>query len=409
MRSKRFDGKKERIIHCATAIMNERGVRGMTLAEVASAAGMVPTSIAYYFGKKEALAAACFIAGLERLEPLVAAAMAGATVRERVTLLLNGYFALMGKIASGEEPHIPNFSDMRTLGEPWREEVRERYNAFFRRTRELLRGPELDWLRGRGAYARTNLIIEHMLWMNVWLPRHDIEEYPRLCQRMLDILLDGVALPGSAWSPRAIHLHEEGAEHEMPDALLIAATRLINEHGYKGASVDKISAALQRTKGAFYHHIDGKDDLVVAGFERTFAIIREAQNKGAALEGDVWTRLSSMVANLSDFQISAAGPLMRTSALQALPEPVRQTVLGRADRVARRFAGLIADGVAEGSLRAVDPNIAAQMLTAGVNAVADRRLAREDPDMERAPKQYAAPILYGVLCERITRAERAAA
>lgn len=409
MRSKRFDGKKERIIHCATVIMNERGVRGMTLAEVATAAGMVPTSIAYYFGKKEALAAACFVAGLDRLEPLVTSAMRGETARERLTLLLSGYFALMARIAAGEEPHIPNFSDIRTLGDPWRDEVRERYSAFFRQTRELLRGPELVWLRGRGAYARTNLVIEHMLWLNVWLPRHELEEYPRLCQRMLDILLDGIALPGAAWAPRAIHLHEEGAEHEMPDALLIAATRLINEHGYKGASVDKISAALQRTKGAFYHHIDGKDDLVVAGFERTFAILREAQNKGGALEGDVWLRLSSMVANLSDFQISAAGPLMRTSALQALPEPVRQTVLDRADRIARRFSGLIADGVAERSLRPVDPNIAAQMLTAGVNAVADRRLAREDPDMERAPKQYAAPILYGVLCERITRAERAAA
>ena len=409
MRSKRFDGKKERIIHCATAIMNERGVRGMTLAEVATAAGMVPTSIAYYFGKKEALAAACFVQGLERLEPLVTAAMSGQSARDRLTLLLRSYFDLMGRIAGGQEPQIPNFSDIRTLGDPWREEVHARYSAFFMATRELLRTPELGWLRARGAAARTNLVIEHMLWLNVWLPRHDIEEYPRLCQRMLDILLDGVALPGAAWSPHAVHLHEEGAEHEMPDALLIAATRLINEHGYKGASVDKISAALQRTKGAFYHHIDGKDDLVVAGFERTFAILREAQNKGGALEGDVWTRLSSMVASLSDFQISAAGPLMRTSALQALPEPVRQTVLGRSDRIARRFAGLIADGVAEGSLRAVDPNIAAQMLTAGVNAVADRRLAQEDPDMERAPKQYAAPILYGVLCERITRSERTAA
>ena len=409
MRSKRFDGKKERIIQCATAIMNERGVRGMTLAEVAAAAGMVPTSIAYYFGKKEALAAACFIAGLDRLEPLVRAAMSGETARERLTLLLEGYFALKRRIAEGVEPHIPNFSDIRTLGDPWREEVRERYSAFFLLTRELLRTPELAWLRGRGAAARTNLVIEHMLWLNVWLPRHEIEEYPRLCKRMLDILLDGIALPGAAWAPRAIALHAEGSENEMPDALLIAATRLINEHGYKGASVDKISAALQRTKGAFYHHIDGKDDLVVAGFDRTFDILREAQNRGGALPGDVWSRLSSMVSSLADFQISAAGPLMRTSALQALPEPVRQGVLERADRIARRFSGLIADGVAEGSLRAVDPNIAAQMLNAGINAVADRRLAQEDPDIERAPKQYAAPILYGVLCERITRAERAAA
>ncbi|MBB1180653.1 TetR/AcrR family transcriptional regulator, partial [Pseudomonas sp. FW305-3-2-15-E-TSA4] len=73
--------------------------------------------------------------------------------------------------------------------------MRARYRQFFQRTRDLLRTPELAWLRGRGAAARTNIIVEHMFWLGVWLPRHDFEEYPRLCERMLDILLDGIAWP----------------------------------------------------------------------------------------------------------------------------------------------------------------------------------------------------------------------
>ena len=47
-------------------------------------------------------------------------------------------------------------------------------------------------------------------------------------------------------------------------AFLKAATRQINEHGYRGASVDRISASLNVTKGAFYHHNEAKDDLVAA-------------------------------------------------------------------------------------------------------------------------------------------------
>ena len=38
------------------------------------------------------------------------------------------------------------------------------------------------------------------------------------------------------------------------EAFLRAATQLINAHGYSGASVERISAELNVTKGAFYHH-----------------------------------------------------------------------------------------------------------------------------------------------------------
>jgi AcrR family transcriptional regulator len=413
-RSKRFDEKRDDIIACATTLINERGVRGMTLADVASAAGIVPTSIAYYFGKKEALAAACFEVGLERMHKLVASAQKHDSARTRLTALIQGYFELRRRITIGEEPPIPVFSDIRTLGDPWREGVHGAWRRFFQEVRDLLRSPEIAWLRARAAAARTNIVIEHMLWLNVWLPRYDVDEYPRLCQRMLDIMLDGIALPGADWAPRPLGLVDpETDEQAMPDALLIAATRLINQHGYKGASVDKISAALQRTKGAFYHHINGKDDLVAAGFERSFEVLRSAQNKGVALDGDAWVRLHSIVAAVTEFQISSAGPLMRMSALQSMPEPMRKKVLGGADRIARRFSGMVSDGAAEGSLRPVDAAIASQMLNAAINAVADRRLAIQDPQLERAPLQYAVPMLFGVLCgpvkEVLTAAQKAEA
>ena len=53
------------------------------------------------------------------------------------------------------------------------------------------------------------------------------------------------------------------------DAFLQAATFLINEQGYRGASVEKISARLNVTKGSFYHYNDNKDDLVANCFERS--------------------------------------------------------------------------------------------------------------------------------------------
>jgi len=400
---RKFNARRDLIVGVATVVLNERGVRGMTLAEVAARAGMVTTGIAYYFGKKEALAAACFISGLERLQRLAEAAMAGATAAERISLLLRGYFALKARIRSGEEPDIPIFSDIRTLSEPMLGQVLERYYAFFGKVRDLLRTPELSWLRGSAAAARTNIILEQIYWLRAWIHRYDVEDHPRLCERMLDVLLNGLAAPGMAWAPRPLDLEHAMAarEGDVPEALLTAATRQINQHGYKGASVEKISAALKRTKGAFYHHIEAKDDLVVAGFERTYDVLKAAQTAALDLDADAWVRLHSAAAVLAEFQLTPRGPLMRTSALQSLPEPLRASVIERSDRIARRWSGMIADGVASGVLRPVDPAVAAQMLNAAINAVADLRLGDREREPREADRLYMAPMLMGLL-NRIT-------
>ena len=100
----------------------------------------------------------------------------------------------------------------------------------------------------------------------------------------------------------------------------MAATRQINEHGYRGASVDRISAASIVTKGAFYHHNEAKDELVAACFRRSFGIAREAQRRVAAMPGTELHRLVAAVAGLIRFQLGPEGPLLRTSVLSSMPQ-----------------------------------------------------------------------------------------
>ena len=59
----RYNKKKEAIIAAAVGILNRRGVRGMTLADVAASVDLITTSVTYYFRKKEDLAVACFLRG----------------------------------------------------------------------------------------------------------------------------------------------------------------------------------------------------------------------------------------------------------------------------------------------------------------------------------------------------------
>ena len=140
--------------------------------------------------------------------------------------------------------------------------------------------------------------------------------------------------------------------------------RQVNELGYRGASVQKIASELNVTKGSFYHHLDAKDDLVIACYKRSLDTMTAAQRRADALPGDDWHRLSSAIATLLDFQFSERGPLMRTTALSGVTPAVRSALVARSNRIARRYAGMMMDGIAQGSIRTVDPLIAAQALMA---------------------------------------------
>ena len=391
----RYNKKKEAIIAAAAGILNRRGVRGMTLADVAASVDLITTSVTYYFKKKEDLAVACYLRGIERFDALISAALAEATPPERLLKFLDSYLALHRGIREGDEAPIAVFNDIRALKEPHLPIVGKAYGQFFRKVRTLFRAPGYEWLDRRMATARTHMLMEQLYWSVTWLPRYDLDDYGRVRDRMFDILAHGVAPQGAAWKPARLP-ELPTAQDSLRETFLTAATRLINQRGYRGASVEKISEQLNVTKGSFYHHNDAKDDLVVECFERTFDVMRRVQSAALAEPGDYWHKISSAAATLVEYQLSDRGPLLRSSALSALPESMRLAMVERANRVSERFAAMISDGVAQGSIRAVDPYIAAQMLNATLNAASDLPFTIPDVAAFDAPALYAKPMLMGV-------------
>ncbi len=73
-------------------------------------------------------------------------------------------------------------------------------------------------------------------------------------------------------------------------ALVIAARQLFGETGYADTSTDEIVTRAGVTKGALYHHFDGKEDLFKAVFEQ---VQREVSDKAVAefLGPDSWDAL----------------------------------------------------------------------------------------------------------------------
>lgn len=395
----RFERKREAILDAATRILNRKGIKGLTLGDTAAAVDLSTTSVTYYFKRKDDLAAASITRGIETLYDLADKATREATPAERLHAFFTGYLDVLAKAAAGAAPPLPIISELRALTSPRREEVASASGRLLRKARQIFDHPDLCWMsRGRRT-ARTRMLLEQVFWGSAWLSKYDPEDYPRVRDRMVDIVLHGLAPEGVTWSPTPITVCELAGQDRPEQAreiFLLAATRLINLRGYRGASVDKISAELNVTKGSFYHHNEAKDDLVVTCFERSFEVVTRAQRLAMDLPGDQWAKVSACAAALAEFQLSDHGPLLRSTALTALPEQIRGVMVEHSNRVSDRFASMISDGIAEGSIRPVDPFIAAQMLSATLNACAELGNLVPDVRPKAAAAVFVRPLLMGI-------------
>lgn len=249
------------------------------------------------------------------------------------------------------------------------------------------------------AGARAHVLLENVFWLPVWLPRYDTDQYDRVAGRLLDLFRHGLAMPGAQWAPRLAPTPPTDALQGR-EAFLQAATHLINELGYRGASVQRIAAQLNVTKGSFYHHLDAKDDLVAACSRRSFDTIATAQRVADQRGGPYWQRLCDIAGTLVAVQFSDHGALLRSTALTGLPAPVRTQMVDRSTRIALRFAGSIMDGAAEGSIRPVDGLIASEAMMALVNAAFDMRGWARALAPDLAVRLYASTLMFGMFDDR---------
>jgi hypothetical protein len=87
---------------------------------------------------------------------------------------------------------------------------------------------------------------------------------------------------------------------------------------------------------------------------------------------------------------------LRSVALQALPNELRDEVIKQSNRLARRFAGMVIDGIIEGSIRPVDPLVASQTIMAMVNAAYELAPWAAKQPRAQAVTSYAATLFDGL-------------
>lgn len=395
----RFREKRNNILDAATVLVNKHGINGMTIVDVAKMVNLNTTSITYYFKKKEDLANAVLERSLGHFKEMVDEAGREATPRDRIKKFIENNIDRLAMIDRGEAPPYAYLSDVRAISEPYRTALSAQYVTAFQALRDYF-GPINSERDKAIANARTHVFLENMFWLPAWIKRYAIQDYDRLKIRLFEIFDKGIAPQGSSFSPslnlNIQHPMPEDNYSDMAKKFLRAATTLINERGFRGASVKRITEHLSVTKGSFYHHLDAKNDLVLDCFQYSYNRVSSIQKNSLSLEGNQWQQLCVIFCSLLDIQLLGEFPFLRTTALQALPSEIRPRVIDRSNRIARRFAGILIDGISENTVRTVDPLIASQCIMAMLNSAYELRGWASNLEPDEAIYLYGSTIAFGL-------------
>ena len=144
-----------------------------------------------------------------------------------------------------------------------------------------------------------------------------------------------------------------------------SALALFSQKGYESTSVAEICAQAQVSKGAFYHHFKTKQALFLELLETWLTRIDNTLDQSRWAMSDVPQGLMVM-ANATKGILREADenlPMFLEFWSQARLDPaIWKATIAPYRRYQQYFASMIEEGIAEGSLKAIDPQIGAWMI-----------------------------------------------
>lgn len=192
--------------------------------------------------------------------------------------------------------------------------------------------------------------------------------------------------------------------------ILQAAVEQFTHNGYEASSVDEICSLAGVSKGAFYHHFPSKQALFLAllqdwvhQLETSLASIRQEHE---------WVpqRFERMAEILRQVFEQAVGkvPMFLEFWYQATKDATTWSILVEPyQRFRSIFTQWIEEGIQQGSLKSVDPNLtAATLVSLGVGLVLQVALEQEGFAWGQIPQGAVSLLLDGISAQKNTLSER---
>lgn len=236
-------------------------------------------------------------------------------------------------------------------------------------------GVEAGVIRACDDEIAAQSIIGMIAWTpqsQAWVDGADASYRTRTVEALVDLLVNGQAADRGFMftSPVSIATFFPSAPNPFDRAavadaklehLLMTASQVFNRRGVDGASLDDIVGAMGATKGALYHYLDNKADLVVRCHDRA-ATLYERIAEAADRHGRTGLEKGAIGLHLLvQAQASGLSPLTQMVGHEALPAGFRQTLRRRNRALQRRYEGFGELGLQDGSSRPVDFNAVSQL------------------------------------------------
>ena len=165
---------------------------------------------------------------------------------------------------------------------------------------------------------------------------------------------------------------------EVRARILDAAAESFMRSGFAGTTVDDIARDVRATKGLVYYHFRSKFDIFLAVYGEGMRRARERVEPHAAGTGPARDRLAAMstahlvnlMEDLAYHHVVHQAVRGEVSASLKVRQVESLTDLNRLrSDYEQMFRAVLAEGIEDGTLRPVDPNLGARTLLSSLNAV----------------------------------------
>lgn len=355
--------RADALLDAAAAEFNLYGVSGASLPRIARAVGLTRAALYYYFESREDLAYRCYErACATTAGDLAAAEQAGGDGLSRVQ-----HFVLHALDPARAPGVVP--SEIARLDAQQRERIEQAQGRNVATLMRFIREGVADGsIRDCDAEIAAQAIFGMIYWAPLaeeWAEGSGEGVRRRAAQALADLVADGVAADPArpfecaldvgafAFRPKNAFDREQAARMKV-ELLTRTASRLFNQRGIDGTSLDQITQALGATKGAFYQYIPDKTALVVECHRRQMQLSTQICDAAEKHGRDGLERAFIGLHLLVQAFASDLAPLAPLTGLEALPARARGPIRRRGQELAARYERINRDGMADGSFRPFD-------------------------------------------------------
>ncbi len=388
--------KREALLDGATALFNARGIAGTSLSDIAERLGLARASVYYYVNDRADLVFQCYQRACERTANDLATASQAGSGFQRV-------YDFIRLALAPERPQTAVLNDLGVLDASQAEII---IRAIERNTAVLVAFLKAGMADGSVRPCDSEVVAQCLFGILAWAQMtpqwvsgdHSQKYRKRLMSAALAILDRGIAierqpfvcsLDADCFLPGPVSAFNRCATPALKiEQLLRTASNLFNRQGIEATSLDQIVAELGASKAVVYHYLRDKSDLVTRCYGRGFDLFEQIAGAAQAGGRSGLERVLFVSHLNSQGQAGALTPLMPQPGLEALADAYRGALSDRARALSRQASGFIQDGIADGSCRACDTLMVAQV-SAGAFGRLRKWLRLNDP---RTPRQLADEI-----------------